>query len=188
MSKKILMWNIWLNRQESDQSYSLTKTTRLSSFPKNSLSLSHFLWVFIQKTVWTWAPLRWEMVFRWPCSDWGPDRLTSHPRYSCTALQRRRAWPEKEAASPWLCHQVVQSLGWQKGPWYRVRSSELREIILPVWAWLSLGNMRVLYAFFWGLFYLLQLIFKPSLVCYPFRKMRPEKNRAQELEAPFSKP
>ena len=35
MSKKVLMWNIWLNRPKSDQSYSLTKTTHLSSFPES---------------------------------------------------------------------------------------------------------------------------------------------------------
>lgn len=54
------------------------------------LSLSHFLCVFIQGTVWTWGPLHGELFFRWPRSDWGLDRLTSHSRYSCTALQRRR--------------------------------------------------------------------------------------------------
>lgn len=116
------------------------------------LSLSHVLWVFIQGTVWIWGPLHGELFFRWPRSDWGPDRLTSQPKYSCTAVQRRRVWPEKEAASPRLCQGVVQAPGWQKGPWFRVRSSELWKIILPVWAWLSLGNMRGLYAFFWGLF------------------------------------
>ena len=40
MSKKVLTWNIWLNRPESDQSYSFTKTIHLSSFPENYLSLT----------------------------------------------------------------------------------------------------------------------------------------------------
>lgn len=150
MSKKVLTWNIWLNRPESDQSYSFTKTIHFSSFPENYLSLTFC--ESIQGTVWTWGPLHGELFFRWPRSDWGPDRLTSQPKYRCTALQRRRVWPEKETASPWLCQGVVQAPGWQKGPWFRVRSSELWKIILPVWAWLSLGNMRGLYAFLWGLF------------------------------------
>lgn len=37
------------------------------------------------------------------CSSWSPLRFTSHPRSSCTALQRRNVWLNKIAALPWFC-------------------------------------------------------------------------------------